>query len=397
MKLRKLTADLVRGKRVLHRVCLDVKFDKKNGQRIVKDDKRLREILPTIRFLRKANAKVIILTYIGRPKGKRVPELSADPVAARLGELLHIRVKKVDDCIGPAVQKAIAAMKPRDVLMLENVRFHAEEGEGTKGKTDGSDTFGKKLAALADVIVMDAFGQMHRAVPSILHIQKYMRKRAAGLLLEKEVKELDRALNSPYHPFTVIIGGAKVETKLPVMTALMKHADDMLVGGVLANTLLKAKGIQTGRSLVDDDTMFMLKKFNLTDKRLHLPVDVMVEDAAGKRHKRAVGAVQPRERILDIGPETIVLFHDILKKAKMVLWNGPLGYFEDPTYAIGTNEVGRILGKVSAYTIIGGGETITAVRNARAEKHIDFISTGGGAMLEFLTGKTLPGIKPLLV
>lgn len=390
MKLRKLTAGLVRGKRVLHRVELNVAFEKKDGRRIIRDDSRLRAILPTLRFLLKNNARVILLTWAGRPKGKPDPALTLDPIAERLSVLLKKKVRKIGTAIGPEVEAAVAAMKPREVLLLENVRFYPEEKANDRA-------FARQFSHFADVWVMDAFGQAHRDSASVSTAQRYFPKRAAGLLLAKEVKELDRALRRPAHPYAVVIGGAKVETKLPVMTALMKHADSMLVGGVLANTLLKAEGIQTGRSLVDDDIMKMVKKFNLTDKRLHLPVDVVVEDASGKRHTRAVGAVQPRERILDIGPETVALFSRILKKAHMVLWNGPLGYFEEPSYARGTNAIGKILGSLSAYTIIGGGETIAAVRNAHAEQHIDFISTGGGAMLEFLTGKTLPGIKPLLL
>lgn len=390
MRLKRLTPSLIRGKSVLCRVTEDVQFVTQKDRRVVRDDTRLREILPTLHFLRKHRAKTFLLSWVGRPAGAHDAALTMDPVATRLSELLRVRVRKVNDCIGPLVERAATQMKPGDILQLENVRFHPEEDKRDK-------RFAKEFSRFTDVWVMDAFGQAHRDVASISLAPTYYKKRAAGFLLEKEVTQLNRALHTPKHPYAAIIGGAKIETKLPVMIALLKHADAMLIGGVLANTLLKAKGIQIGRSLADHTMMHLLKNFNLTDKRVHLPIDVIVEDAAGKRHERAVGAVQRNERILDIGPDTVELYRGVLQRAAMVLWNGPLGYFEDPTYAHGTRAIAEILGAIPAETILGGGETIDAVREAGVEKKMGFISTGGGAMLEFLTGKMLPGIKPLLV
>lgn len=391
MRLKKLTPALVQGKRVLHRVELNVKFHARRGRRVVLDDARLRAILPTLRFLRKQRARVILLTWAGRPEGRYRPELTLDPVADRLGRLLRKTVQKVDDCVGPDVEAAVRALKPGDVLLLENVRFHPEEK-----KRDVR--FARAFTRFADVWVMDAFGQAHRDTATVSVAQRFFPKRAAGFLLAREVEELDRAMHKPRHPYVVVIGGAKTETKLPVIVNLLTHADAVLVGGAIANTLLMAKGLQVGKSLVEEEMISAARRLNLTDPRLHLPIDVIVQHTKTQRVVcRAVGAVGMHERILDIGPDTVTLFRSVLGQARMVLWNGPLGFFEDPRFAKGTNAIARTVGTLPAYTILGGGETITAIRSARAEKKMDFISTGGGAMLEFLTGKILPGIKPLIV
>ncbi|MBM3135427.1 MAG: phosphoglycerate kinase [Chloroflexi bacterium] len=383
----------VQNKRVLVRVDFNVPLDKATGA--ITDDARIQAALPTIRYLIGQGARVVLCSHLGRPDGKVVDKLRLGPVAQRLSELLGQPVARTDDCVGPAVQAAVAAMRPGDVLLLENLRFHAEEEANDP-------VFARQLAALADVYVNDAFGTAHRAHASTEGVAHYL-PAVAGFLMEKEIDYLSRALENPARPFDAIIGGAKVSDKIAVLQNLLGKVDALLIGGGMANTFLKAQGHEVGQSLVEDDKLelarSLLAQAQARHVRLLLPVDVVVADkfAADAAAKTVpVTAVPADWRILDVGPQTVKLFAQELKAARTVVWNGPLGVFEFPAFAQGTIALAKALAASRATTIIGGGDSAAAVEKAGVADKITHISTGGGASLEFLEGKTLPGVAALL-
>ncbi len=378
----------VEGKRVLVRVDFNVPL----AEGKVTDDTRIRAALPTIRYLLEHGAKVILMSHLGRPNGKVVDELRLDPVAERLAELLGRPVRKLDDCVGPEVEAVVAKMQPGDVILLENVRFHP-------GDEANDPSFAKRLASLADIFVNDAFGAAHRAHASTVGVAQYLPP-VAGFLMEKELTFLGQALAAPEHPFVAILGGAKVSDKIGVIDNLLTRVDVLLIGGGMANTFLKAQGHEIGQSLVEDESLDVARKtLERAGERLALPVDVVVADRFdAEAASRVAPADQVPEdwRILDIGPETVELFKRKLAGARTVVWNGPMGVFEFPRFAAGTQAIARLLAESGATTIIGGGDSVAAVEQAGLADKMTHISTGGGASLEFLEGKELPGVAALL-
>lgn len=377
----------VKGKRVLVRVDFNVPL----ARREVADDTRIRAALPTIRYLLNQGAAVILISHLGRPKGQVREDLRMDPVARRLSELLGQEVVKVDDSIGPEVEAAAARLNSGQVLLLENLRFHKEERENDP-------TFAAKLAALAELYVNDAFGAAHRAHASVSGVPAHL-PAVAGFLMEKELNFLGAALERPEHPFVAILGGAKISDKIGVVENLLSKVDALLIGGGLANTFLKAQRYEVGESLVEEESLPLAREIvSKAGKRLVLPEDVVVADAfeAQARAKTvSVDEVPAGWRILDIGPKTVELFGERLASAKTVVWNGPMGVFEFPRFAQGTVAIAQKLAQIEAMTIIGGGDTAAAVRQAGLADKMSHISTGGGASLEFLEGTTLPGVAAL--
>ncbi|MCL5998699.1 MAG: phosphoglycerate kinase [Chloroflexi bacterium] len=374
------------GKRVLVRVDFNVPL--KNG--IIGDDTRIRAALPTIQYILSNGASAVLMSHLGRPKGVD-PSQSLKPVAARLGELLGKPVKFAEDCVGPAAESQAASLQPGEVLLLENLRFHKEEE-----KNDPS--FAKQLAALGELYVDDAFGSAHRAHASVEAVAHFL-PAAAGFLMEKEINFLGRVLENPERPFIAILGGAKISDKLPVIQNLLPLADYLIIGGGMANTFFKAQGYEMGDSLVENDAIEQARELlACCSGKLMLPVDAVVADAFSNDARRetvTVGQIKPGWRILDIGPHTIIRFTDALRGARMIVWNGPMGVFEFSNFAAGTTEVAKAVANTSAITVIGGGDSVAAVEKAGVADKISHISTGGGASLEFLEGKTLPGVAVL--
>lgn len=385
---KKMVTDLdVRGKKVLVRVDFNVPIS--DGK--VGDDTRIQAALPTIKYLLEHNAAVILCSHLGRPKGEVKPELSLKPVAEYLGTLIDAPVKFAEDCIGEKAEKAAAALEPGQVLVLENTRFHA-------GEKKNDPDMAKQLASLAELFINDAFGTAHRAHASNTGVADYL-PAAAGFLLEKEIKYLGNAIADPERPFVAILGGAKVSDKIGVIENLLEKADRILIGGGMANTFFKAQGYEMADSLVEDDVIDVAK--TLLDKaggKLVLPVDVVIADAfeADADDKvMDVGDVPAGWRILDIGPRTVKAFEDIIERAGTVVWNGPMGVFEFDKFARGTFDIAETMAKSKAVGIVGGGDSASAMRKAGLEDKITHISTGGGASLEMLEGKTLPGLAAL--
>ncbi len=389
---KRTVADLdVRGKRVLVRVDYNVPQDKAGN---ITDDIRIRASLPTIKYLLDRQAKVILCSHLGRPKG-REPGLSLAPMAKRLSQLIGRPVTLAGDCVGPEVTALAAKLKEGDVLLLENLRFHSEEE-----KNDPA--FARSLASLADVYVSDAFGTTHRAHASTVGVTHYLPS-VAGFLLQKEIEALGKALNSPKRPLAAIIGGAKVSDKVAVLNNIVDKVDTLLIGGGMASTFLKAKGYQVGRSLLEDDKLEVCRDIMKRAEARHicllLPCDVVVApglDAGKSAQTVAVDRVPADLKIVDIGPKTVDSFAEELKKAMTVIWNGPMGVFEVPEFSGGTKGLVKILAGLKATTVIGGGSTAEAVQEMGMEGKMSHVSTGGGASLEFMEGKTLPGVAALL-
>jgi len=376
------------GKRALVRCDFNVPLDE---NRNITDDIRIREAVPTIKYLLDHGAAVVLCSHLGRPRGKVVEEMRLTPVAARLSELLGKPVKALDDCVGPAVEAAVAAMKPGDVILLENLRFHAEEE-----KNDPE--FAKQLAKLGDVFVNDAFGTAHRAHASTAGVADYL-PAVAGFLMKKEIDFLGSAVQNPKRPFVAILGGAKISDKIGVIENLLTKADRILIGGGMANTFFAAKGYEMGDSLVEQDAVATAADLiSRAGDRLMLPVDVMLADAFSAEATTRIALpdeVQPGWRILDIGPKTIGVFSDVIAKAGTVIWNGPMGVFELAPFAEGTFAIARALAASDAMSIVGGGDSAAAVQESGVADQIGHISTGGGASLEFLEGLELPGVAAL--
>ncbi len=382
----------VNGKRVLVRCDFNVPQDEEGN---ITDDRRIVAALPTIKYLIEHNAKVILCSHLGRPKGEFNMKYSLKPIAKRLSELLGKEVKMADDVIGDSAKGLAASLGEGDVMLLENVRFHKEEEANEMA-------FSKALAELADVYVNDAFGTAHRAHASTEGVAKYL-PAVCGYLIQKEINVMGKALNNPVRPFVAILGGKKVSDKINVITNLIDKVDELLIGGGMAYTFFKAKGYEIGKSICEDDKVELAKE--LMEKAEHkgvkllLPVDnVVATEFSNDAESKVVASNEIPEdwEGVDIGPETVKLYEEALKNAKTVIWNGPMGVFEFDKFAVGTNEIAKILGGLDAITIIGGGDSAAAIEKGGFADKMTHISTGGGASLEFLEGKELPGIACLL-
>lgn len=387
----------VANKRVLVRVDFNVPLDKETGR--ITDDSRIRATLPTINYLRERKARVILVSHLGRPDGKVVDALRMAPIARRLGELLGATVAAAPDCVGPDAQAAVEKLQPGEVLLLENVRFHPEEERNDP-------EFARQLASLGDIFVNDAFGTAHRAHASTEGVAHYL-PAVAGLLMERELLFLEQATERPQRPYIAIIGGAKVSDKIGVLRRLVTLVDKLLIGGGMANTFLCAQGFDMQRSLVEENYLNIARDIlaAAAQRRIEfrLPVDVAVATEFSKEAGRNVvplnqvkmRGIPPGTMALDIGAETVKQYSDALKDSRLIFWNGPMGVFEFPNFAIGTMLLADAVAASGATTIVGGGETVAAVYAAGVAHRITHISTGGGASLEYLEGKTLPGVAAL--
>jgi len=377
-----------KNKRVLLRCDFNVPLDEQGN---ILDDFRIKKTIPTIEYLLEKKAKVILMSHLGDPGGKKVEGLSLTPVQGKLREYLNLSVVKASDCFGPEVEKLIGSMKDGEVLLLENLRFHKEEEEGDEG-------FARKLSRLGDVYVNDAFGASHRPHASIAGVPKFLPS-AAGLLLEKEISALSRVLENPARPVVALVGGAKIESKISVIKAFLQKADHLLLGGKIANSVLGVKGIWMDGKGLTQETIRVINEVPLTSTKLHLPVDALVSfNSSGKPYVRESALAQTKENelLLDIGPETINVFSRIIQEAKTIVWAGPFGFFENPLFEKGTRAIASaIVNNEKAFKVVGGGETLEFLNKIGLAEKFNHVSTGGGAMLEFLSGKTLPGIESL--
>jgi phosphoglycerate kinase len=383
----------VKDKRVLVRVDFNVPLNEKTGE--ITDDNRIRASLPTIKYLIRRKARVILISHLGRPDGKVVNELRMAPVAQRLSQILGQQVGVATDCIGPEVEKSVESLKPGQVILLQNLRFHPDE-------ETGSPAFAQALARLGDVFVNDAFGTSHRAHASISGIAKHL-PAVAGLLLEKEIKNLGGILENPAHPFACLIGGAKVSDKVGLLENIMGKVDLILIGGGMAATFLKAKSWDVGQSKIEGDRLetavHLMDKAAQSGVELVLPVDVLVAseiNASAQVETVLVRSIPKDKKIVDIGQQTVKVFSEKLRSCKTVFWNGPMGIFEIAPFAGGTQAMAKLLAGLKATTIVGGGSTAEMMGEMGLADKMTFISTGGGASLEFLGGEKLPGVEALL-
>ncbi|NQT75893.1 MAG: phosphoglycerate kinase [Candidatus Omnitrophica bacterium] len=381
----------IRGKRVLMRVDFNVPLDKDLK---IDDDARIKAALPTIRYAIENGARVILMSHLGRPKGKVQDSMRLDPVAERLSALLGKDVKKLNDCVGSEVKKAVSSMKDGDVVLLENLRFHPEE-------ENNDPAFAKRVAALGEVYVNDAFGTAHRAHASTEGVTKFMDTAVAGFLLAKEIEYFDKALLDPPKPFVAILGGAKVSDKIMVIENLLDKVNTILIGGGMAYTFIKAEGKEIGSSKLEADKLDVARSLREKAKKkgvkIVLPVDHLIADKIDAvSNTRVVDETIPQNWMaVDIGPKTVDEFKKELRNAKTIVWNGPLGVFEISKFARGTEDVARFIAGLKATTIIGGGDTASAISKFGLESAMTHISTGGGASLEYMEGKVLPGIAAL--
>ncbi len=381
----------VRGKRVLVRVDLNVPLDEKGA---IADDTRIRAVLPTIKYLTDNNARVILCSHLGRPDGKVVDELRLAPVAERLSQLLNSPVEMATDCIGPTVEEAVAKLKKGKILMLENLRFHPEE-------ENNDPKFAWALARLADIHVNDAFGTAHRTHASNVGVTEYLTS-VAGFLMEKEIDVMGKALDEPARPFTAIIGGAKISDKIGVIENILGKVDSLIIGGGMASTFFKALQYDVGKSAVEINKVSLAQQLveKASEKGVHLllPTDVVVADKFESNAKFKIvqiTGVPSGWYVMDIGPQSVALFEAKLRKSKTIIWNGPVGVFEFPKFGNGTEAIAHLLAGLDAITIIGGGSTAEAVEKLGMVDKMTHVSTGGGASLRFLEGKTLPGVAVL--
>jgi phosphoglycerate kinase len=383
----------VKDKRVLVRVDFNVPMNEDTG--VITDDSRIRASLPTIQYLVDHKAKVILCSHLGRPKGAPEAKFSLAPVAKRLAELIGKPVAFTSDCIGPEAENAVKAMKSGDILLLENLRFHAEE------EKNGPD-FARALASLADVYVNDAFGTAHRAHASIVGVTKYLQPAVAGFLLEKELVNLGGILTNPVHPFAALLGGAKVSDKVALIENIISKVDYILIGGGMAATFLKSEGYEVGQSLLEADRIQtaadLIKKTKDNKVNLVLPSDVVITNEVSEKGASQVVTIDkvPKDmKIVDIGPKTFASFTKILTTCKTVFWNGPMGVYEVPQFAKGSIAVAQVLAGLKAATVIGGGSTADMVYDMKLADKMTFVSTGGGASMSFLSGEILPGVEAL--
>ncbi len=383
----------INNKRVLCRFDFNVPLDENQH---ITDDRRIRAALPTINYALDEHAKIIIISHLGRPKGKVIKEFSLEPVARRLSRHLGKEVCLLPDCLGTEVKEAISAMQPGSVIMLENLRFYKEE-------TENNDAFAKELASYADVYVDDAFGNAHRSHASNVGITKFIDECCAGLLMKKELTYFDSALENPVRPVVAILGGAKVSGKLDALVNLVKKVDKLIIGGAMAFTFLKALGHEVGKSLVEDDLLETAHDIVQTAKKLgvkfYLPVDCVIAENMDDNAETKIVTIQeinPHWIGLDIGPATITLFTEALNNVKTIVWNGPMGVFEKDAFSRGTFAMCHSIASSHALSIAGGGETDVAINMANETDNISYISTGGGAFLELVEGKKLPAVEALI-
>jgi len=382
----------IEGKKVLIRVDFNVPMDAEGN---ITDDIRIRMVLPTIRYAMENKAKVILCSHMGRPKGKTVPELSLAPVAKALSTILDQKVGQAPDCIGSETEELVRQMQDGEILLLENLRYHAEEQANDR-------EFARQLASLADVYINDAFAGSHRAHASIVGVPENCRVKAAGFLLEKEMEYFHKSMDEPVRPLVAIVGGAKVSSKLGALENMLDKVDRMLIGGAMANTFLKSKGLEVGISKVENDLLETAAQFlvQASEKgvKISLPVDVVVakEFAADSESKIvSIGDIPADWMALDIGPETVRQFAGALGDAKTIIWNGPMGAFEMDAFASGTMDLARVIASSAALSITGGGDSNAAVKKSGEAEKISYMSTGGGAFLMLMEGKTLPGVDAL--
>jgi len=380
----------VTGRTVFVRVDFNVPLD---GTRVT-DDTRIRAAIPTIKQIQERGGRVVLASHLGRPKGKKKAEFSLEPAASRLAELLNTEVLLADDCIGDGAKKVITDLRDNQIAMLENLRFHPEE------EAD-DELFARELGRYCDVYVNDAFGSSHRAHASVHALAKLMPVRAAGLLVQKEVAALERLRSGAESPYVAVLGGAKVSDKIEVIEALLERVDELLIGGAMANTFLAAQGLTLGKSRVEDDKLALartlIQKADQRGIQLLLPVDVVVAQSLQAERGKAtdVNAIGESEMALDIGPKTVKNYGERLRRAKSVFWNGPMGLFENPAFADGSFGVARAMADCQGFTVVGGGDSVAAVSAAKLEDRYTHVSTGGGASLELLEGKKLPGVEVL--